>query len=71
MNAKSIVIIVLAILALILIVQNTEVVPIQLLLWRIWMSRIVLIVLMLAIGFGIGFVLAKTTGKKPAPTAKT
>lgn len=66
MKAKSIVIIILAIIALILIVQNTEVVPIQLLLWRIWMSRIVLIVLMLAIGFGIGFVLAKAARKRPA-----
>jgi uncharacterized integral membrane protein len=64
MKAKSIIIIVLAIIALILIVQNTEVVPIQLLLWRIWMSRIVLIILMLAIGFGIGFVLAKLGGRK-------
>lgn len=64
MKAKSIIIIVLAIIALILIVQNTEVVPIQLLLWRIWVSRIVLIILMLAIGFGIGFVLAKIGGRQ-------
>ncbi|MGB7054250.1 MAG: LapA family protein [bacterium] len=71
MKAKSIIIIILAIIALILIVQNTEVVPIQLLLWRIWMSRIVLIVLMLAIGFGIGFVLAKASGKKPAVPNKS
>jgi uncharacterized integral membrane protein len=71
MKAKGIIIVILAIIALILIVQNTEVVPIQLLLWRIWMSRIVLIVLMLAIGFGIGFVLAKFGGKKPAKTEKT
>jgi uncharacterized integral membrane protein len=71
MKAKSIIIIILAVIALILIVQNTEVVPIQLLLWRIWMSRIVLIVLMLALGFGIGFVLAKTTCKKPVHPGKT
>jgi len=71
MKAKGIIIVILAIIALILIVQNTEVVPIQLLLWRIWMSRIVLIVLMLAIGFGIGFVLAKFGGKKPSKTEKT
>lgn len=71
MKAKSIVIIILAIIALILIVQNTEVVPIQLLLWRIWMSRIVLIVLMLAIGFGIGFVLAKASRSKPAVPNKS
>jgi uncharacterized integral membrane protein len=71
MKVKSIIIIVLAILALILIVQNTEVVPIQLLLWRIWMSRIVLIVLMLAIGFGIGFALAKLGGRKSPKTEKS
>ena len=71
MKAKSIVIIILAIIALILIVQNTEVVPVQLLLWRIWLSRIVLIVLMLAIGFAIGFVLAKLTGKKSTKVEKT
>lgn len=70
MKAKSIIIIVLAIVALILIVQNTEVVPIQLLLWRIWMSRIVLIILMLAIGFGIGFVLAKLGGRKVTKAEK-
>ena len=70
MKVKSIIIIVLAIIALILIVQNTEVVPIQLLLWRIWMSRIVLIILMLAIGFGIGFALAKLGGRKSAKTEK-
>lgn len=67
MKVRSIIIIILLILAVILIAQNTEVVPIQLLLWRILMSRIVLIVLMLAIGFGIGFILAKTTGKKHLP----
>lgn len=64
MKAKSIIIIILAIMALILIVQNTEIVPLQLLFWRVWMSRIVMIVLMLAIGFGIGYVLAAVGRKK-------
>jgi uncharacterized integral membrane protein len=64
MKVKSIIIIVLAITALILIIQNTEVVPIWLLFWRIWMSRIILIVLMLAIGFGLGFAVAKLGGRK-------
>lgn len=66
MKVKGIVIIILVILAVILIAQNTEVVPIQILFWRIFMSRIVLIILMLALGFGIGFILAKVTGKKHA-----
>ena len=64
MKAKGIIIIVLTIIALILIVQNTEIVPLQLLFWRVWMSRIVMIVLMLAIGFGIGYVLAALGRKK-------
>lgn len=67
MNVKRIVIIILVILAVILIAQNTEVMPIQLLFWQILMSRIVLIVLMLGLGFGIGFILAKVTGKKHTP----
>ncbi|UCG30422.1 MAG: DUF1049 domain-containing protein [candidate division WOR-3 bacterium] len=69
MKVKSIIIVILAIIALILIVQNTEVVPIQLLFWRLLMSRIILILLMLVIGFAIGFILAKVTGKK-APSVK-
>ena len=71
MRIKNIVLIVLAIIALIIIVQNTGVVPIQLFFWRLWMSRIVLILLMLAIGFGIGFVLAKLTGRKGKKTEQT
>lgn len=64
MKVKSIIIVILAIIALILIAQNTEVVPIQILFWRLLMSRIVLILLMLVIGFAIGFILAKVAGKK-------
>lgn len=71
MKAKTIIIIILAIIALVLIVQNTRVVPLQLLLWQIWVSQIVLVILMLAIGFGIGFVLAKATRKKPATSGKS
>ena len=70
MKVKSIIIIVLVIIALILIVQNTEVVPIWLLFWRIWMSRIILIILMLAIGFGIGFAVAKLGGRKKPKAEK-
>ncbi|MCK4941782.1 DUF1049 domain-containing protein [candidate division WOR-3 bacterium] len=71
MKAKTIFIIVLAIIALVLIVQNTRVAPLQLLFWQIWMSQIVLVVLMLAIGFVLGFVLAKATRKKPATSGKS
>ncbi len=67
MRVKSIIIIILAILAVVLIAQNTAVTPIQLLFWQVNMSRIVLIILLLAIGFAIGFILAKTTGRKHPP----
>jgi uncharacterized integral membrane protein len=67
MKVKTILILVLAILALIIIVQNTEVVPIQILFWQLLMSRIILILLLLVIGFAIGFILAKFTGKKTPP----
>ena len=42
----------------ILIVQNTEVVDFNLLFWRVSMSRIVLLLLAMAIGFVTGFVSA-------------
>ncbi|MBE0432345.1 LapA family protein [candidate division WOR-3 bacterium] len=67
MKAKTIVIMILVILTLVLIAQNTAVMPIQLLFWQITMSRIVLIVLMFAIGFALGFIIAKATGRKQSP----
>ena len=67
MKVKTILILVLAVLALVIIVQNTEVVPIQILFWQLLMSRIILILLLLVIGFAIGFILARFTGKKAPP----
>lgn len=67
MKVKTIIILVLVVLALILIVQNTEVVPIQILFWQLLMSRIILILLLLVIGFAIGFIVAKFTGKRAPP----
>ncbi len=67
MKVKTIIILILAILALVIIVQNTEVVPIQILFWQLLMSRIILILLLLVIGFAIGFILARFTGKKVPP----
>ena len=67
MKVKTILILVLVVLALVIIVQNTEVVPIQILFWQLLMSRIILILLLLVIGFAIGFILARFTGKKAPP----
>ena len=71
MRVKTIIIIVLLILTLILIAQNAAVMPIQLFFWQVLVSRIVLIVLMLAIGFALGFIIAKATGRKHVPPRET
>ncbi len=57
MKPKTIVLLVLAGLFLIILVQNTQVVTLQLLFWKVEMSRIIFIPLVMLIGLGIGFVL--------------
>ncbi len=61
MITKMIVAVVLFSLILVIIFQNTQVVTLQLFFWNIEMSRIILIVLTLVIGFVIGYVAAKLT----------
>lgn len=61
---KLITIAVLAVLAGILLLQNSEVVSLKLLFWEISMSRIFFFPFLLLIGFIAGFVVAKTTGLK-------
>ena len=61
MITKMIVAIVMLSLILVIIFQNTQVVTLQLFFWNIEMSRIILIVLTLVIGFVIGYVAAKLT----------
>jgi len=59
MKPKHIIILILAVLALIFVLQNSEVVTINLFIWTIAMSRIILIASLLLIGFLIGFLLAR------------
>jgi len=59
MKPKFIIILILAVLALIFVLQNSEVVTINLFIWTIAMSRIILIASLLLIGFLIGFLLAR------------
>ncbi len=58
-TAKAIVAGGLGLLALVFVVQNTEVVSVRFLLWDLTMSRVVLIVLTLIAGAVIGYVLAR------------
>ena len=62
MKTKNIVILVLVILFFIILVQNTSVVTLRLFFWQIGASQIILIPIVMAIGFIIGFVVAKVTG---------
>jgi uncharacterized integral membrane protein len=64
MKAKLIVALVLLALALIVLLQNTEVVTFRLLFWSAKISQVLLVLLMMFIGFVLGFVVAKLTGRR-------
>lgn len=61
MKPRLIIILLLVALAIIFIVQNTHIVSINFLILKFQMSQIIMIVLMLLIGFFIGYLVA---GKK-------
>jgi uncharacterized integral membrane protein len=60
MKPKMIGILILGILFLIILLQNTQVVSLRLLFWEISMSRIILFPLVLLTGFIIGFFVGRT-----------
>ena len=62
MKAMTIVILVLVALFVIILVQNTQVVTLRLLFWKIGMSQIILVPLTMLVGFIIGYIVAKITG---------
>ena len=64
MRPKFIVVLVLIALFLIILIQNIQVVTLQLFFWKVGMSQIILIPLTMAIGFVVGFVVSKVTGKQ-------
>ena len=66
MRARSVVIIVLLILSLTLVAQNTQVVSFRLWFWDLTMSRVLLLAGSLAIGVIIGLLLGRPWKKKKA-----
>jgi uncharacterized integral membrane protein len=62
MKPMTIVILVLVALFVIILVQNTQVVTLRLLFWKLGMSQIILVPLTMLIGFIIGYLVAKVTG---------
>jgi uncharacterized integral membrane protein len=65
MKPKTIVVLVLIGLFLIVLIQNAQVVTLRLLFWEIGMSQIIMLPLAAAIGFVLGFIVAKVTGGTP------
>ena len=63
-RVRTVVILALALLALVVIVQNTEVVSVRILFWDLAMSRIVLLALSVAVGVIIGFLLGRPWRKR-------
>ncbi len=63
MKAKTILILILVVLAGVLVIQNSAMVELQIYFWKIIMSRIIFMVGLLAVGFALGFFVAKLTKK--------
>ena len=59
MNSKNIALIVLGVLLLVVLLQNTQVVSVRFLFWKLSMSRIILLPLFMLIGLIIGFFVGK------------
>lgn len=62
MKAKIIVVLVLIGLFLVILIQNTQVVTLRLLFWKVGMSQIILVPLTMLIGFILGYIVAKVRG---------
>ena len=63
MKQKTIIILILIVLALVILIQNTQVVEVQIFFWKIAMSRIIMITFMLGVGFVIGYFLPRIKKK--------
>jgi uncharacterized integral membrane protein len=63
MRPKIIAIIVVSVLALIILLQNLQTVTFRLFFWKVEVSQLLLVLLMLIIGYILGFLTAKLTGK--------
>jgi uncharacterized integral membrane protein len=70
MTPKGIIAGVLLVLFFIVLGQNTDVVTLRFLVWKLSMSRIVLMVLSLLVGAVIGFVVARLTGSSRSKSPK-
>ena len=63
-NPKTIAIVVVVVLFLIFLFQNTSAVTLRLYFWEVSLSQIILVPLILLVGFACGFAVGKLTGRK-------
>ena len=61
MKAQTIVVLVIIGLFLIVLIQNTQVVTLRLLFWKLEIAQIILVPLTMVIGFILGYLVAKVT----------
>jgi uncharacterized integral membrane protein len=64
MNAKIVAILILILLAIILMFQNKEPVGVQLYFWSVYIPLVILMVIILLIGFAIGYVSASVKSRQ-------
>lgn len=64
MSKTQIIATIIAILFLIILIQNTEVVEFRFFFWQVAMSRIIMLGLALLIGFIIGYIVAHNKSRK-------
>ncbi|MCF7858395.1 MAG: hypothetical protein K9N07_03610 [Candidatus Cloacimonetes bacterium] len=64
MKIKTVLILFILLVFLIILFQNLEVVPIQLLFWKIQIARVILLPLTLILGMLIGYLITKSKKKK-------
>ncbi|MFC2083071.1 LapA family protein [Candidatus Bipolaricaulota bacterium] len=71
MRARTVIIIVLAILSLTLVAQNTQVVEFKLWFWDLTMSRVLLLAGSMAVGIVIGLLLGRPWKRQKASLKQT
>ncbi|MDW7680055.1 MAG: LapA family protein [bacterium] len=64
MNAKTIIILILAVILVIILIQSAQPVELKFLLWEIRMSQILFVAILLGIGFILGFIARSVRKRK-------
>lgn len=66
MKPKQIVILILAVLLLIILIQNTQIINFHILFWTISMSQIILMLIVIILSFALGYFSHYVIGRRKA-----